>query len=122
MVVEAPTRQSRRAFLAVAAGGIGAVLARAAGAPVVRAADNDPVLLGVENDAESTTVITGPADGSTDVAVSIQGIGTSGTAILGKANGIGVRGEGITGIAGMSKSINGSADTWRCGPAGCLRR
>lgn len=94
--------QSRRAFFGIALGAMAALIARSLGAPDrVGANDNDPMIVGVENDGQSTTVLTGPADSITDVAFVVQGFGASGAGVLAKGHGFGLRADGQEGRGGQ---------------------
>lgn len=106
---EEEPRHTRRSWLAGAAAAIGAVFAsQLSSVATVHAADGEPLLLGEDNTASTPTKLTGLGDGTGPAALNVADTGTSGTAIDGTAAGIGVRGKGITGVAGASTSPNGS--------------
>ena len=129
VLASAPTR-SRRELLAVAAGGVVALVAAAMGRPLpTRAANGDPVLVGGEYTATTVTKITNrtPRDGSLPLDMSsggaLRGDSSSGIAIHGVSDSyagvwgestslIGVRGvstsgTGITGSSGSGVGISG---------------
>ena len=79
MSVETSTPRSRRAVLAAALGGLGAVIASRIATPdAARAADNDPVQIGVANDGSTTTALTS-SGANAAFAVTGVGQGVSGT-------------------------------------------
>jgi hypothetical protein len=82
MSVETSTPRSRRAVLAAALGGLGAVIASRLATPsAVNAADNDPVLVGGTFTGTTATTITTAGSGNTANAIvghSLDGIGLMG--------------------------------------------
>jgi hypothetical protein len=101
-------RRSRRELLAGAAGALGVIAAETIGrATPARAADGDPVLLGLENFSSTLTII-GSQGGGLEV-VAAGSLGVEGTAAatdgigvhgLGGQTGIGVLGAGDIGVQG----------------------
>ena len=99
---------SRRALLAGALGGLGALAASAIGrASPARAANGDPVLVGNAHTASSTTQITNSTNGNTVLRGEStgSGIGVRGTS----SSSIGVRGSSSSyiGVVGFSSSSIG---------------
>jgi hypothetical protein len=73
MSVETSTPRSRRAVLAAALGGLGAVIASRIATPdAARAADNDPVLIGALNTGTLTTAL---ASTAANAAFAVTGVG-----------------------------------------------
>src|SRR2546426_3599774 len=132
MSVETSTPRSRRAVLAAALGGLGAVIASRIATPdAARAADTDPVLVGGSFTGSAATTITTAATANAIVGHSADGVGLWGasddatpstfltdpshrTGIVGVAgSGVGV--NTITdevGIYGFSDISTGSAGVW----------
>ena len=107
-------RISRRKMLGGAA--VGAAAAVATGAigrvPVAEAANGDPLLLGQSNAATSVTSLT--VQGTPNVGpggLEVVTVLSSAPAIRGRSpnnQGLGIAGEGLTGVDGISHSINGA--------------
>jgi hypothetical protein len=73
MSIETSAPRSRRAVLAAALGGVGAVIASRIATPsAVSAADNDPVLIGVANAGTLTTAL---ASTAANAAFAVTGVG-----------------------------------------------
>jgi hypothetical protein len=73
MSVETSTPRSRRAVLAAALGGLGAVIASRIATPdAARAADGDPVQIGATNDGTTTTALT---NSGANAAFAVTGVG-----------------------------------------------
>jgi hypothetical protein len=98
---------SRRALLAGALGGLGAVAATAIGrASPVRAADGDPVLLGTANAATNPTSITRSTAGDvvrafSDTSDCLNGYGTAGRGVYGSSD----TNAGVFGISSSGPSV-----------------
>jgi hypothetical protein len=108
---------SRRALLAGALGGLGALAARAIGRPgAVRAADGQPLILGQDNAEETRTLIFNDTVGTQAVfrgstgtgRIGLHGDSTSGVGVQGEStNSIAVAGVGATGMFGRGNSATG---------------
>jgi hypothetical protein len=103
---------SRRALLAGALGGLGALAAGAIGrASPVHAADGDPVLLGFVNTATQETVVGNSSGGhglsgqASGTGIGLDGWGVSGFGVRGVSN-------ADAGVYGLSYGDNSTAGVW----------
>lgn len=99
--------RSRRALLA----GVAGVVATAAVLTTdkrAEAATGDAVILGQPNSATARTSLTADVSGTSESALDVSSTGSSSSGIVARAEGVGIRSTGSTGVVGSSTSPNGS--------------
>ncbi len=109
MSIEMQSARSRRALLAAALGGLGAVVANAMASPsVTRAVTGDPVLAGKSNTADAETSLEGSSVNYDAAVLKVSGVTGSTIAAINNASvPIGVGGSALSGTSAAGHGVVG---------------